>query len=109
MSAPGEPSPRLLYHLIPEDVWAGVDDLYAPDSLGSAGFVHLSTSAQVDIPGKALYAGRGDMRLLVVDATLLGAEVVFEEGDPPTPGMLFPHLYGPLNRSAVVDVLPYRA
>jgi uncharacterized protein (DUF952 family) len=109
MSGHGEPSPRLLYHLVAEDVWAAVGDRYAPDSLGSVGFVHLSTSAQVDIPGKALYSGRDDMRLLVVDAALLEAEVVFEEGDPPTPGMLFPHLYGPLNRSAVVDVLPYRA
>jgi len=101
--------PALLYHLVPADVWEAVGDRYAPASLDAVGFVHLSTSGQVDIPGRALYSGRGDMRLLVIQPDLLEAEVVFEEGDPPTAGLLFPHLYGALNRGAVIDVLPYRA
>jgi uncharacterized protein (DUF952 family) len=98
----------LLYHLIPRDEWAAAADPYVPDGFGDLGFIHLSTSDQVDIPGRALFSGRDDVVLLVLDPGRLD-DVRFEEGVPPTPGVLFPHLYGPLPHAAVLDVLPYRA
>jgi uncharacterized protein (DUF952 family) len=101
--------PWLLYHLIPRGEWDGSPDPYLPSGFGDLGFIHLSTSEQIDTPGRALFAGRADIVLLVIDRRRIPDEIRFEEGDPPLPGVLFPHLYGPLPRDAVIDVLPYRA
>nr|WP_204262073.1 DUF952 domain-containing protein [Blastococcus saxobsidens] len=80
-----------------------------PPSLADAGFVHLSTPDQVHLPAQALFPGRRDLALLVVDPARLPDPVRFESGRPEDPaGMLFPHLYGPLPVSAVVAVVPYR-
>jgi uncharacterized protein (DUF952 family) len=101
--------PWLLYHLVPSGIWDGAPDPYEPSGFADLGFVHLSTSEQVDVPGRALFSGRQDMLLLVIDRRRLVDEVRFEEGDPPLPGVLFPHLYGRVPHDAVIDVLPYRA
>jgi uncharacterized protein (DUF952 family)/GNAT superfamily N-acetyltransferase len=80
-----------------------------PPSLVSAGFVHLSTPDQVHVPAQALYPGRRDLLLLVVDPARLTDPVRIEPGVPADPGgRLFPHHYGPLPASAVVAVVPYR-
>ena len=79
-----------------------------PPSLTGVGFVHLSTPEQVHVPARALYPGRRDLLLLVVDPARLTDPVRFEPGVPGDPAaMRFPHLYGPLPLSAVVAVLPY--
>lgn len=58
------------------------------------GFVHLSRPEQVLTPANAMFAGRADCRLLVLDPGRLG-EIRVEDG--------FPHLYGTLPADAVVD------
>lgn len=71
--------------------------------------MHLSTPDQVHVPAQALFPGRRDLLLLVVDPARLTGEVRVEPGVPADPGgRLFPHLYGPLPTSAVVAVVPYR-
>jgi uncharacterized protein (DUF952 family)/GNAT superfamily N-acetyltransferase len=100
-----------LVHLIEPGAWraALAEGAVRPPSLDSAGFVHLSTPAQVHLPAERLYPGRRDLALLVVDPTRLTDPVRFEPGVPADPGgMLFPHLYGSLPVSAVVAVVPYR-
>lgn len=98
-------------HLIEPAAWraalnAGV---VRPPSLESVGFVHLSTPEQVHLPATALFPGRRDLVLLVVDPARLSDPVRLEPGRPEDPdGMLFPHLYGPLPTGAVVAVVPYR-
>jgi len=80
-----------------------------PPSLDALGFVHLSAPEQVHVPAEALYPGRRDLLLLVVDPARLPDAVRIEPGVPADPrGALFPHLYGPLPTSAVVAVVPYR-
>ena len=46
-------------------------------------------------------------RLLVIDPGLLGAEVRYEE--VPGAELPFPHVFGPVNVDAVVDVRPFAA
>jgi uncharacterized protein (DUF952 family)/GNAT superfamily N-acetyltransferase len=98
-------------HLIEPAAWraALTDGAVRPPSLGSAGFVHLSTPDQVHLPAERLYPGRRDLVLLVVDPARLTDPVRVEDGVPADPGeMQFPHLYGPLPTSAVTAVVPYR-
>jgi uncharacterized protein (DUF952 family)/N-acetylglutamate synthase-like GNAT family acetyltransferase len=100
-----------LLHLIEPSAWraALAAGAVRPPSLGSAGFVHLSTPGQVHLPAERLHPGRRDLALLVVEPDRLTDPVRREPGVPAEPGgMLFPHLYGPLPTSAVIAVVPYR-
>jgi len=96
-----------LVHLVTADEWPTDATEIVPPSLAQVGFVHLSTPAQVAIPANLFYTGL-DVVLLWVDPELVGDEIRFEEGDPPVPGQVFPHLYGPLPVAAVVAATPYR-
>ncbi|MGZ4539242.1 MAG: GNAT family N-acetyltransferase [Blastococcus sp.] len=98
-------------HLIEPATWrtALAEGAVRPPSLADVGFVHLSTPDQVHLPAQALYPGRRDMVLLVVDPARLCDPVRFEPGIPSDPeSMRFPHLYGPLPVTSVIAVVPYR-
>ncbi|MCW2904484.1 MAG: hypothetical protein JWO67_6749 [Streptosporangiaceae bacterium] len=72
-------------------------------SLQDEGFIHCSRDAeQAGRVLKAFYTGLGDLVLLVIDTELLDAPVVHEAAD----GDVFPHVYGPIPLSAVIDVRP---
>ena len=73
-------------------------------TLDEEGFIHASTAEQVALVGNLFYADADDLVLLVIDAERLTARLQFD----PVPGadQPFPHIYGPLNVDAVVEVLP---
>lgn len=82
------------------------------DSLATEGFVHCSDPGTVHLPATALYAGRPDLVLIVVDPDRVPVPVRWEPGvragrveDPAGPW--FPHVYGPIPWAAVVDVHPF--
>lgn len=105
-SSPGAASPDgPLLHLVAADAWSLVDGAYAPDSLATEGFVHLSAPHQVARVAAARFAGRSDLLVLVVDPAQLGREVVWE--DAYGEGERFPHVYGRVPREAVVAVHAY--
>jgi len=72
-------------------------------TLDEEGFVHCACEEQVDGVRARFYAGVPDLVVLVVDVDRLAAEVRFEDGGG---GELFPHVYGPIEVDAVVDVRP---
>lgn len=75
----------------------------------AVGFVHLSDPGQVHLPANRLFAGRDDLVVLYIDPMQLTAPLRWEPGVADDPeAMLFPHLYGALPVSAVVDAQPYR-
>ncbi|WP_448615980.1 DUF952 domain-containing protein [Modestobacter sp. URMC 112] len=105
-------SDGVLLHLTTPAEWRDAmrTGALVPPSLAEVGFVHLSAPGQVHLPAAALFAGRRDVVVLVVDPARVGAPVRLEPGVPADPaGMRFPHLYGPLPAAAVVAVLPWRA
>ncbi|WP_445182518.1 DUF952 domain-containing protein [Pseudonocardia sp. Cha107L01] len=77
-------------------------------SLAEQGFIHASTAAQVAGVANAFYTGEEGLTVLVIDEDKVGPPIEYE---PPAPGMaeLFPHIYGPLNTDAVIDVRPLEA
>lgn len=91
----------LIYHIAERAAWeramAGAD--YRAESLEREGFIHFSTAAQVLWVAERFYRGRADLVLLAVDPEQVEAELRYEESEP---GERFPHLYGPLNLTAVV-------
>ena len=72
--------------------------------LADEGFIHCSTADQLRGVLERFYVGVPGLLVLHIDEQLLDVPLVYENvADAPAP---FPHLYGPLNLSAVVDVQP---
>ncbi|WP_197319756.1 DUF952 domain-containing protein [Saccharomonospora sp. NB11] len=98
----------MLLHFCPAADWEAAGESYRTASLDEQGFVHCSEYGTVHLPANALAGGRTDLVLLTIDPELLDAPVRWEPGDPADPdGVWFPHVYGPIPRSAVVSVEPY--
>jgi uncharacterized protein (DUF952 family) len=94
----------IIYKILPESIWA--DAQRSGTFHGSAvdlqdGFIHFSTATQAAETAAKHFAGQGDLVLLRVDATALGARLKWE---PSRGGALFPHLYGDLDVKAVIRV-----
>ncbi|GAA1642247.1 DUF952 domain-containing protein [Kribbella alba] len=71
-----------------------------------ATFIHASRPEQVSLVANFVYADVTEpLCLLVIDVERLVSAVCDEDLDGI--GMSFPHIYGPLNLDAVVDVRPY--
>lgn len=97
----------MILHIARQSDWdtARKSGSYTADSLVTEGFIHCSTPTQVLEPANALYHGQTDLLLLVIDPDRLAAPVVYE--DSYDLGQAFPHLYGPLNLEAVIQVIPF--
>lgn len=103
------PSERI-FHIATESDWRRTLETgsYTTSTVGRTlaeeGFIHASRRDQVAGVFDRYYRGIGDrLVLLTVDpARLTDAEVVVE----PVGDDSYPHVYGPINRSAVVDVVP---
>ena len=104
-----------ILHITSRPEWQSAEKrgLFAASSLMTEGFIHFSTPEQVIPVANALYRGQNGLVLLVVDESLLKHELRWEApAGPPAVGIaasdLFPHVYGPLNVDAVVNVVDFR-
>jgi uncharacterized protein (DUF952 family) len=102
---------ELIYHVALAEDWerARAAGEYRVSTLGRTleeeGFIHCSTADQVALVARRFYAGRTGLVLLTIDPGRLGAEVRYERA--PGSEERFPHVYGPLNADAVIDVAPF--
>lgn len=90
-----------IFHIIPEQVWRAARDSgeYRGDTLDTEGFIHCSTEAQVVRTANRVFRGHKALLVLRVDPSRLVSPVVYE--DTSGTGEDFPHIYGPLNVTAV--------
>jgi uncharacterized protein (DUF952 family) len=74
-------------------------------TLAEQGFIHAATAEQVAPVANAFYRDVPDLVLLVIDTERVGPEIRYEH----VPGQAspYPHIYGPLNVSAVVEARPF--
>ena len=94
---------RILHVATPE-AWrqGGETPYYEAESLATEGFIHNCRPAQLRGVLGRHFAGHRALVLLVIDPAFLTSEVREEEAV----GETFPHVYGPIDRAAVVSVLP---
>lgn len=95
----------VVLHITTAAAWAAAQrgGVYRTPTLDDEGSIHLSTPAQVTAVAD-LYRGRTDLVLLCVRPDRLTAELRYEALATDAP---YPHLYGPLNLGAVVQVVPF--
>ena len=104
----------MILHLMPRPAWEQWRDActYEPPSLASEGFVHCTGNDDLMLAvANRFYSGEpGEVVVVTLDEGRLTREVRWEapahpDGTAPTDNEpLFPHVYGPLDREAVVRV-----
>jgi glutathione S-transferase len=73
-------------------------------SLDDVGFIHCSNAHQVTGVANAIYRGVHGLVLLVIAPERVTAPIREESPDGSEGSARFPHIYGPLNVDAVVEV-----
>lgn len=95
--------PRLTLHLVPQAVWEAHDPTtpYLPAAYAEDAFVHCTDGdAEMVVVANRFYAA--DPRpflLLTLDLERTGSPWRFDD-----PGRTYPHVYGPIDPSSVVEV-----
>ena len=93
----------LTLHLTPEDVWnrQADDETYVPEAFAADGFIHCTDGETNLLKVGSQYYVADRRPYLVLDIALdrVTAPVRYED-----PGHIYPHIFGPLNRDAVVNV-----
>jgi len=96
---------RPIYHLANLDDYAHFrhTGTYSAPSLNSEGFIHCCSGEQLPGVIQRYYIDASQLVLLHIDANRLTAELVYENtvGGTET----FPHVYGKIIKSAVMDVV----
>jgi uncharacterized protein (DUF952 family) len=104
-----------IHHLVPATEYRAVPagQAYLPAQFAADGFIHCTTEIEVllHIANTFYQDAPGEFLVLVIDPARLTSPLRYEPPSPtpaagPLVGRLFPHIYGPLNASAVIAVRP---
>lgn len=117
-------SDRPIYHLVPASYYRHQpqDQPYQPATLALEGFIHCTVGADIlikianaffdTLPGELLVLEIDPVHLTVPlrfePPILPDHSVSYESTFVPDPDILFPHIYGPLNREAIVACFALR-
>jgi uncharacterized protein (DUF952 family) len=95
----------IIYHVTDASAWntAKQNGYYETPSLKTEGFIHCSEDHQVAGVLERYYEGRTGLVKLVIDTDKLSSRYI-QEWSPSTRDT-FPHIYGPVNIDAVIDVV----
>ncbi len=90
-----------IFHIVIPDTWQKVqiDPFYEAESLATEGFIHCSFAHQLDTVLERYYRGVEKVVVLEIDSDKLTSKYVEE---PSTNNEIYPHIYGKINRDAVV-------
>lgn len=92
----------LIYHIVLPEIWAAFDtELYKHASLEIEGFIHCSFADQLDAVIERYFSGEESVVILEIDSDRLMSRMIKE---PSTNNEIYPHIYGPINRDAILNV-----
>lgn len=93
----------LIYHIVLPEIWAAFDGgLYRHASLDSEGFIHCSFADQLHGVIERYYSSEPELVILEIESDRLMSRMIRE---PSTNREIYPHVYGPINREAILRVL----
>lgn len=93
---------NIIYHVVMPDYWAEFAEkkVFTPPTFEEEGFIHCCTEEQINYVLTTYFKGVAEILLLKIDANLLTAELKIE----PANGQYFPHIYGAINKSAIINI-----
>jgi len=94
----------IIYHVTSRDEWnkATENGTYIAPSLELENFIHCSKAEQVEGVLQRYFKGKKDLVRLTIDTDRLTASWQYDLA--PSINEEFPHVYGPINTDAVIDV-----
>lgn len=92
------------YHITTIETWEKFSqhNFIEADSLHTEGFIHCSYTEQLEETLNLYFNGVEKVIILEIDPSLLLAGWIAE---PSRNGLLFPHIYGVINKSAIIKVV----
>ena len=96
----------MIYHVTTKVAWnhALERGVYEADSLKAEGFIHCSHEEQVAGVIVRYFNGQRDLVKLKIDTDKLTSRLIYEWS--PSTADTFPHVYGPIDTSAVIATEP---
>lgn len=93
-----------IYHITTKAEWdaASRSGIYEAASLKEEGFIHCSQEEQIPGVLQRYFKGKTNLVKLVIDTDKLTSRWLYEWS--PSTADTFPHIYGPINATAVVAV-----
>ncbi|MEI5906987.1 DUF952 domain-containing protein [Bacillus spongiae] len=98
----------MILHIMTRQEWDIIKESvkYTPKSIQTDGFIHCCTKEQIANVANQFFSGQTNLVLLRIDPDKVTSTIVFE--DLQKLGQLFPHIYGPLNLNAVMNVIQFK-
>ncbi len=95
----------IIYHVTGKEQWEQAlhQGFYTDPSLEKENFIHCSEAGQVEGVLQRYFSGRTDLIKLVIDTERLTSPMKYELA--PSIHQEFPHVYGPINLDAVIEVV----
>lgn len=93
----------LIYHIVLSEDWERQIDepVYSAESLETEGFIHCSHAEQLDGVLQRYYSEESRVLIMTIDSDRLTSKLIEE---PSTGGEIYPHIYGPIDREAIVSI-----
>ena len=95
----------VIVHIAEHAKWDSEHPWYVHESLEAEGFIHCSSPDQVLGPANRYFKGKQTLLLLLIDEQKVTSRIEYE--DTTNSGVLYPHIYGPLNTSAVITAIDF--
>jgi len=95
----------VIYHVTTAAEWQSAKEsgVYTSPSLQAEGFIHCSANdAQVAGVLQRYFSGKTNLVRLSIDTSKLTSRFIYEWS--PSTADTFPHVYGPINTDAVIEV-----
>lgn len=93
----------VIYHIICSGAQDAVPDdgYYETESLSTVGFIHCSYEHQLESVIQRYYPDAAAVQILAIDTEKLTSPLVEE---PSTNNEIYPHVYGAIDRDAIVGI-----
>jgi uncharacterized protein (DUF952 family) len=96
---------HLTLHIVPEPYWRASDPAqpYRPEPFEREGFIHCTDGAErmAEVANRYYRDDPREYLVLVIDLARLTSPWRYDDAEH-----LFPHIYGPLNRDAIIATHP---
>lgn len=92
-----------IYHIVTPEVWETFEDkdFYEAESLEGEGFIHCSFADQLDGVLQRYYKDAEKVLILTLDTEKLSSKLVNEAS---TNNEIYPHIYGKINKSSIINI-----
>ncbi len=94
----------IIFHITTIEVWQQFanENYFETASLKTEGFIHTSTSAQLEATAQRYYAAEKEILILHLDANAMKSKIKFEFSN--SVNDYFPHIFGVIEKENILQI-----